>query len=78
MENNVRVSDPILEAMCREAQRTGVDVNGLFDEAAKQLLAHREVDELAAIGERHAHRRGFRPSDSVRLVREDRKQQRSR
>src|SRR3984885_16005096 len=60
MENNVRVSDPILEAMSREAQRTGVDVNGLFDEAAKQLLARREVDELAAIGERHAHRRGFR------------------
>jgi hypothetical protein len=78
MENNVRVSDPILEAMSREAQRTGVDVNGLFDEAAKQLLAHREVDELAAIGERHAHRRGLKPSDSVRLVREDRKQQRSR
>jgi hypothetical protein len=78
MENNVRVSDPILEAMSREAQRTGVDVNGLFDEAAKQLLAHREVDELAAIGERHAYRRGLKPSDSVRLVREDRKQQRSR
>jgi hypothetical protein len=78
MENNVRVSDPILEAMSREAQRTGVDVNGLFDEAAKQLLAHREVDELAAIGERHARRRGLKPSDSVRLVREDRNQQRSR
>jgi len=57
MENNVRVSGPILEAMNREAQRTGVDVNGLFDEAAKQLLAHREVDEPAAIGERHARRR---------------------
>ena len=54
MENNVRVSDPILEAMSREAQRTGVDVNGLFDEPAKQLLARREVDELAAIGERRA------------------------
>jgi hypothetical protein len=36
MENNVRVSGPILEAMSREAQRTGVDVNGLFDEAAKR------------------------------------------
>jgi hypothetical protein len=78
MENNVRVSDAILEAMSREAQRTGVDVNGLFDEAAKQLLAHREVDELAAIGERRARRRGLKPSDSVRLVREDRNQQRSR
>ena len=60
MENNVRVSDPILEAMTREAQRTGVDVNGLFDEAARQLLAHREVDELAAIGERHARRCGLK------------------
>ena len=78
MENNVRVSAPILEAMSREAQRTGVEVNGLFDEAAKQLLAHREVDELASIGERHARRRGLKPSDSVRLVREDRNQQRSR
>ncbi len=78
MENNVRVSDPILEAMNREAQRRGVDVNGLFDEAAKQLLAHREVDELAAIGKRHARRLGLKPSDSVRLVREDRNQQRNR
>jgi hypothetical protein len=78
MENNVRVSDAMLEAMSREAQRTGVDVNGLFDEAAKQLLAHREVDELAAIGERRARRRCLKPSDSVRLVREDRNQQRSR
>jgi len=78
MENNVRVSDPTLEAMIREAQRTGVDVNGLFDEAARQLLAHREVDELAAIGERHARRCGLKSSDSVRLVREDRKQKRSR
>lgn len=64
--------------MSREAQRTGVDVNGLFDEAAKQLLAHREVDELAAIGKSHARCRGLKPSDSVRLVREDRNQQRSR
>jgi hypothetical protein len=78
MENNVRVSDPILEAMNREAQRTGVDVNGLFDEAAKQLLAHREVDELAAIGKRHARRLGLKAADSVRLVREDRDRLRSR
>ena len=78
MENNVRVSGPILEAMNREAQRSGVDVNGLFDEAAKQLLANREVDGLAAIGKRHARRLGLKPSDSVRLVREDRNQQRSR
>ena len=49
----------------------------LFDEAAK-LLAHREVEELAAIGERHARSRGLKPSDSVRVVREDRNQQRSR
>jgi hypothetical protein len=76
MQNNVRVSEPIFEAMSREAQRTGVDVNGLFDEAAKQLLAHREVDALAAAGERHARRLGLKPSDSVRLVREDRKRQR--
>jgi hypothetical protein len=76
MQNNVRVSDPIFEAMSREAQRTGVDLNGLFDEAAKQLLAHREVDALAAVGERHARRLGLKPSDSVRLVREDRKRQR--
>jgi hypothetical protein len=78
MRNNVRVSDSILEAMSREAQRTGMDVNGLFDEAAKQLLAHREVDELARLGERHARRLGLKPSDAVRLVREDRNRQRSR
>jgi hypothetical protein len=78
MENNVRVSGPILDAMSREAQRTGVDVNGLFDEAAKQLLAHREADELAAIGEHHPRRRGLKASHSVRLVREDRNQKRSR
>ena len=78
MENNVRVSGPILEAMSREAQRTGADLNSLFDEAARQLLAHREVDELASIGESHARRRGLKPSDSVRLVRENRNQHHNR
>jgi hypothetical protein len=56
----------------------GSVVSPSFGGGAKHLVAHREVDELAAIGERHAHRRGLKPSDSVRLVREDRKQQRSR
>jgi hypothetical protein len=76
MENNVHVSEDILEAMSREALASGEDVGRLFDRAADQFLAHRQIDELAAIGEGHARRLGLKPSDVVRLVREDRKQQR--
>ena len=76
--NNVHVNESTLEAMRREAARTGEDVNALFDKAAQELLAHREVDDLAEIGESHARRLGRKPSDAVRLVREDRKQQHAR
>jgi hypothetical protein len=72
MGNNVQVSGNILEAMRRVAQATGEDINQLFDRAAEQFLAHRQVDELAAIGESHARRLGRKPSDAVRLVRDDR------
>ncbi len=78
MENNVHVSEVILEAMSREAQASGEDVWRLFDRAAEQFLAHRQIDELAAIGGGHARRLGLKPSDAVRLVREDRNQQRGR
>jgi len=74
--NNVHVSESTLEAMRREAARTGEDVNALFDKAAQNLLAHREVDDLADIGASHARHLGYKPSDAVRLVREDRNNQR--
>lgn len=78
MQNNVHVSESILEAMRREAQATGEDVNHLFEQAAKELLAHREVDDLASYGQSHARRLGLKPSDSVRLVREVRNESRRR
>jgi len=53
-------------------------VNGSFEEAAEQLLAHRDVDNLARRGDSHAKRLGRAPSDTVRLVREDRNRQRDR
>jgi hypothetical protein len=74
MGNNVEVSEPILEAMRREAQASGQEVNGLFEEAAEQLLAHRHIDDLARRGEGYARQLGRKPSDAVRLVREDRRQ----
>ena len=73
--NNVAVSDTIMEAMRREAQASGQDVNSLFEQAAERLLANRELDDLAAYGRTNARRLGIKPSDVVRLVREDRNQQ---
>jgi hypothetical protein len=76
---NVQVSEDILEAMRREAEASSKDVNGLFEEAAQRLLAHREVEELAAYGKSNVRRLRLKPSDAVRFVREDRKhQQRAR
>ncbi len=72
MANNVEVSETVLEAMRREAQVSGQDVNWLFEKAAEQLLAHRHIDELARRGEDYARKLGRKPSDAVRLVREDR------
>ena len=72
---NVQVSEDILEAMRREAEASGKDVDGLFEEAAKRLLASREVQELAAYGKSKVRRLGLKPSDAVRFVREDRKKQ---
>jgi hypothetical protein len=76
MANNVEVSETVLEAMRREAQASGQNVNSLFEKAAEQLLAHRHVDELARRGESYARKLGRTPPDAVSLVREDR--QRSR
>jgi hypothetical protein len=76
MGNNIQVSETILEAMRREAQSSGKDVNGLFEEAAEQLLAHRRIDDLAAYGESRARALGLKPSDAVRAVREDRQRAR--
>ncbi len=69
---NVQVSETILEAMRREARASGKDVNGLFEEAAELLLAHRDIDELAGIGEGHTRRLRRVPADAVRFVRDDR------
>ena len=55
---NVQVSETILEAMRREAQTLGRDVNDLFEEAAEKLLAHRHVDELVKYGQSTARRLG--------------------
>ena len=69
---NVQVSKAILKAMRREAEASGKDVNGLFEEAAQRLLAHREVEELTHYGKSQGRRLGLKPSDVVRFVREDR------
>ena len=76
MSNNIQVSETILEAMRCEAQLSGKDVNSLFEEAAEQLLAHRQINELAAYGEGRARVLGRKPADAVRLVREDRRRNR--
>jgi hypothetical protein len=73
-KNNVRVSDAVLAAMREAAQ--GEDVNGLFEIAAQRLLAHRRLDDLASRGRKYAQALGRRPSDTVRLVRESRNEQR--
>lgn len=65
----------MLEKMRLVAQQAGTDVNSLFNEAAEQYLARREIDELAAYGQGQAKRLGLKPSDAVRLVREDRNNQ---
>ena len=67
---NVQVSDAILDAMRREAEAVGEDVNRLFEEAAERLLRHRHIEDLAHYGESQAQRLGLKLSDTVRLVRE--------
>jgi hypothetical protein len=53
-------------------------LRSFYVRCATLLRARRGVDELAATGERHTRRRGLKLSGSVRLVRKNRDQQRSR
>jgi hypothetical protein len=64
LENNVYVRHEVLEAMRQEAQVDGKDVNGLFEEAAERLLAHKRLDELAVNGRKYA--RALGPKQSLK------------
>jgi len=69
--NNVHIPDELLSEIAAAAQADGKTPGDLLAEAARQLLEHRSLDQLAERGRTHAERAG-RP-DPVKAVRDVRR-----
>jgi len=81
-ENNARLKPDVLALLAEQAQAEGRTVDDLLDEAARRFLDTKrtitEMDSFVARNRSDARAKGIKESDVVRLVKESRKENRSR